>query len=131
MPNTEARTNLMKAAQKSNLYLPGSPITILAPINEPFSARNGNKLQYVFLSFGIGLAVWFICILIPGLHVSKAKKFSTTGKRSLQKEMGKIYEIFKPRPGFRATPVLIMTNLLLFIIMVWTGIGFINFNYHH
>jgi len=38
---------------------------ILLPINESFESQNGNKLAWIFISFGIGAFLWLIMILIP------------------------------------------------------------------
>jgi len=40
---------------------------ILLPVFEPFEARSGNNLSWIFLSFGIGSLVWLIMILHPEL----------------------------------------------------------------
>jgi len=41
---------------------------ILLPINEPFESRNGNKFDWIYLSFGIGALLWLIMILYPELE---------------------------------------------------------------
>jgi len=40
----------------------------LLPINEPFESRNGNKFDWIYLSFGIGALLWLIMILYPELE---------------------------------------------------------------
>lgn len=127
MANTEQRNHAIAAARKSGLYKSSKPVTILKPVNEPFDERNGNKLLYGFLSFGIGLVVWFIMIGIPGLHVNKAAKFTAINTGYLQKEVKETYQIFKPEYGFAATPVLIALNVLMFVILAFYGSGFFKF----
>jgi len=41
---------------------------IMLPVNEPFESRNGNKSDWIYLSFGIGALLWLIMILIPELE---------------------------------------------------------------
>jgi len=41
---------------------------IMLPVNEPFESRNGNKSDWIYVSFGIGALLWLIMILIPELE---------------------------------------------------------------
>ncbi len=125
--NNEKRDNLLIAARKCNLYQPGAPLIILKPINEPFDQRNGNKLFYIFLSFGIGLIVWFIMIIIPGLHEDKSERFESGGESSVKQQLTEAYKAVKPVKGFVATPVFVALNILVFIFMVFKGLGFTAF----
>jgi rhomboid protease GluP len=64
--NTEERDNYQKAILKNTFFttIPG-PLFILEPRSTAFSARNGNKLGWVFGAFGIGCLVWLIMLVIP------------------------------------------------------------------
>jgi membrane associated rhomboid family serine protease len=125
--NTEERDHLVSAARKCSLYKTGTPVVVLKPVNEPFSQRTGNNLRNMVMSFGVGLCLWFIMIVIPGLHNDKVKKFRGTRKREIHVQLLKAYRTFKPTHGFIATPVILAANLLIFIIMVFMGLGFISF----
>jgi membrane associated rhomboid family serine protease len=125
--NTEERQKLTTAARNSALYKTGSPIVILKPIDEAYYQRNGNKLQNVFLSFGIGLLLWFIMINIPGLHEDKVKRFKPDNRKNISTQFQEVYDLVKLQPGFRATPILLIINTAVFVIMVLAGLGFINF----
>lgn len=128
MANTEDRDNFIIAAKKSPLYNERSTVLILKPKDEPFENRNGNNLYYTFLSLGIGLLVWFIMIIIPGLHEDKAKDFADTKSLYIKEQFESAIGFLIPRKGFTATPLLIILNTLVFIIMVFTGFGVINFH---
>ncbi len=70
--NTENRDNYEIAAQKSSFY-PSSPDSaiILEPRYALFSERNGHKLDWAFLAFGIGAGIFFILLLFVSLDKSK------------------------------------------------------------
>ena len=127
LANTEDRQNALLSAEKSRLYKKGSPAVILEPINEPFELRNGHKLRNASLSLGIGLFVWFILILIPGLHENKAKKFRAKKESYVQEEISRALVLLKPQKGFTVTPLLIMCNCFIFLLMVIKGLGFDKF----
>jgi rhomboid protease GluP len=94
MENTEERDNLLLAAQRSELYKEGLAINILKLNNEPFAMRNGNKLRNASIVFVTGLLVWFIMILIPGLHVNKIEKAAQSNRKHVRKELQEIYRTF-------------------------------------
>jgi hypothetical protein len=48
------------AAKRSKLYQPESPNIVLKAHSDNFSDRNGNKLAWVFGSFGFGAVAWFL-----------------------------------------------------------------------
>jgi rhomboid protease GluP len=123
MLNNDKRENFIISARKSSLYTYESPILILKPIDEDFKNKNGNKLFYTVLSFGIAAFLWFVMIIIPGLHDDKAKKFLASNKAYIEKELKALYDSFKPVKGFVAAPVLIIINTLVYVIMVISGFG--------
>jgi rhomboid protease GluP len=61
--NSDEKEGLLEAVRKTTVAK-GDQI-ILMPVNEPFEARNGDKLEWIFGSALIGLSVWLLAILIP------------------------------------------------------------------
>ena len=106
-----------------------SPI-VLKPVHEAYELRNGKKFGWIFKSFAIGGLIWLIMIIIPSFNESALKKF-LSGKPESQKEKKEAKEMLQlliPRNGFFVTPIVIELNILIFIIMVFAGLGFITFN---
>jgi rhomboid protease GluP len=126
MGNTEERDQAILAAGKTSYYKTGTPV-ILKPVDAPFSARNGQKLNYAFLSLGIASIFWMIMILIPGVHEDKLKSFNQTGSGSIKKQLAVYYKYLLPEDGMQATWALAVVNILVFTIMVFKGLGFNSF----
>ncbi|HEY2584071.1 MAG TPA: rhomboid family intramembrane serine protease [Mucilaginibacter sp.] len=105
------------------------PVIVLSPVNEPFEARNGQKLPWIFGSFAIGAVIFMITLLFKPLKddASEAgiEKSDADEKSSTLKDFK---SFFLPRKGFYVTPIIIDLNLLVFIAMVCSGLGFISFN---
>ena len=99
---------------------------ILLPVNEPFEARNGNKLAWIFGSFGIGAFIWLIMILIPAFEKNELKKIET-GEPAKDTDLKNLLTLFVPRKEFFITPVLIDVNSFVFMVMVFAGLGFFSF----
>lgn len=117
--------NYNAAIKKDKKYL-GSSTTVLIPVNEPFEARNGNKLPWIFGSLAIGAIIWLIMVLIPKFDEGALKDFKngTVKKDTTVKDA---LSLFLPKEGFYFTPLLIELNILIFIIMVFSGLGFMAF----
>jgi membrane associated rhomboid family serine protease len=113
-------------AIKKNKTFSTNSTTFLVGINEPFEARNGNKLGWIFGAFAIGGAVWLIMILIPRFDKAAPGQFQTVpteDSMNAKEALG----LFIPRDGYFITPIVIDLNILVFIVMVVSGLGFLSF----
>lgn len=98
---------------------------ILSGVNEPYSARNGNSLFWIFGSSLISCIVWLIMILIPGfdegeLNRIKAGKPDRYAQQDLQDFLG--YITFKD--GYVITPLLLYGFVLMYLILLYGGYSF-------
>lgn len=106
-----------------------APVIILSPVSELFEARNGNKLAWIFGSMGIGAIVFLILLLFKPLRdgateIDIAKECEKEGATAIVWIKG----LFSAKSELKATRVLIALNLLVFIVMVFSGLGFISFS---
>jgi rhomboid protease GluP len=124
--NSDKKEGLIEAIKKNTLTK--GTQTILVPISEPFEARNGSKLIWIFGSSLIGLSVWLVMLLIPKTDENHLKRIKE-GKpdKEAQEEMKDFIEFLKPREGYYITPILIYSNLAIYILMAILGLGFISF----
>ena len=126
IPVNDRRKAYLKAIQRK-IDTVKKPV-IFETVNEPFEARSGNKLEWIFRSFGIGAAIWLLMIVIPKLNTLEIEKVP---QNSLQNSLEAIYKflsVFKAGSKFQITAIIIGLNLLVFIIMVFAGLGFISFD---
>lgn len=101
--------------------------TIFVSNNEPFENRNGNTLAWLIGSFLIGTIIWLIMILIPKFNETQLKRFQS-GKPIEDKDLKEFIDFLKPKEGYFITPILIYSNILIYLVMVFAGLGFISFN---
>ncbi|MCF6298065.1 MAG: rhomboid family intramembrane serine protease [Flavobacteriaceae bacterium] len=123
--NTEDRDGLIGAAKKSIKFDPNYQ-TILLPINEPFENRNGNKFEWIFGALGIGAIIFLIMLFIPKFDEKELKKLES-GKPIKDENLTNFIDSLKPKEGYFITPILIYINIIIFIIMVVSGLGFVSF----
>ncbi|MGN6638127.1 MAG: TonB-dependent receptor, partial [Mucilaginibacter sp.] len=64
----EDQKGYLKAINKNDFYTSNNPRIILNTVNEPFEARNGQKLPWIFGSFAIGAVVFMLLLLIKPLR---------------------------------------------------------------
>jgi rhomboid protease GluP len=102
--------------------------TIFISINKQFEKREGNTLSWLIGSFLVGTMVWLLMILIPKLNETELRRFKSGTYKD--KDLNEFLEFIKPRKGYFITPILIYTNILIYLIMVVAGLGFISFNGH-
>ena len=153
--NNDDRKGYLGAIKRARHMLARSN-TVLLPVNEPFEARNGHKLLWIFGSLVIGAVVWLSMILIAGIAPAAparnaavrkpgqaAARKAAAAKRSAASAnptggMGfassknalddnGLAALLLPRQGYTVTPIILGLNILIFIIMVFAGLGFISF----
>lgn len=112
-----------KAIKQSPLVY--SSNTVLISINEPFESRNGNKFAWIFGSFGIGALIWLLMILAPKFE---AKELITRKNKRKKPELMEFFSFFIPKEGFFVSCIIMDINILVFFIMVFSGLGFISFH---
>ncbi|ATL48649.1 rhomboid family intramembrane serine protease [Chitinophaga caeni] len=93
---------------------------------EPFEARNGSKLPWVFGTLGIGFLAYFIFLLFSKFEERELKKFKS-GRIAKDTTIKDTLEFFIPKPGYYITPIIIILNLLVYTLMVFAGLGLVSF----
>lgn len=115
------------SAIKNNKRYSSSSTTVLIPVNEPFESRNGNKFQWIFGAFTIGACVWLFMLIFPKFDEKVLEKLNS-GTVEKSTSIKEALSFFLPREGFYITPIIIDLNILIFIIMFFSGLGLISFN---
>ena len=126
MSNSDDRDGFIEAIKQNPAYPPNE--LILMGINEPFEARNGNKLAWIFGSSLVGSIIWLIMIVIPKVDERHLKRIKA-GKpdKEFQEDIKDSIDFLKPKEGYFITPILIYINIGLYLIMAIAGLGFISF----
>ena len=120
-PNSDDLQNFLKAIeartkQKSNEYV------VLVPITESYESRNGNKFAWIFGAFGIGLTVFLLLLTWPDFSETERKKF-ISGKKPKHDELIDMLKYLIPKDQHFVTSIILDLNILVFIIMFFSGIN--------
>jgi membrane associated rhomboid family serine protease len=124
--NTEDHDEYNKALEKADQNISHNNI-IFEANTDPFEARNGNEIYWVLGSFGIGAFLYFIFLLFPEFQKDKLEKFKNRESLEENSDLKELFDIFIPKEEYFITPILINLNVLIYIIMVLSGLGFMAF----
>ncbi len=123
--NNEKHEDFNTAIENSEVVTGNQPIVFVAQ-NEPFENRNGSSFEWIFGSLAIGFSVIFLLLLVPKFKVNELKRFKE-GKRIRDTEYKDLLELFIPKDEYFITPIIMNINILIFLLMVIAGLGFMNF----
>ncbi|PIF59486.1 membrane associated rhomboid family serine protease [Flavobacterium sp. 2] len=96
--------------------------------DKPFENRKGDTFYWFIGTFLIGTIVWLIMSLIPKCNETELRRFKNGTYKD--KDLKEFLDFIKPREGYFITPILIYINVLIYLIMVIAGLGFISFSGH-
>ncbi|MCF6193950.1 MAG: hypothetical protein L3J46_06420, partial [Kangiellaceae bacterium] len=74
LPTSEDRDYFLKAVKARTKLEPDSDTVILRPSKDNFEDLNGDKLEWIFYSFGIGITVFLLLLLVPGLDEEEYRR---------------------------------------------------------
>jgi rhomboid protease GluP len=115
------------AVRRNSRYRAEGTNTVLMAHHDNFNARNGNKLAWVFGSFGIGAGVWLLILMCAPVDHAEMKRLLAGGKTN-NDGLVDAFGLFLPNRRLFVTPILIDLNVLVFIGMVFAGMGVVSFN---
>ncbi|MBV4358616.1 rhomboid family intramembrane serine protease [Pinibacter aurantiacus] len=125
--NTEEHDGFNAAIAKNTFLTSEKPVVFVA-YNEPFENRNGETFPWIFKAFGIGAMIFLVFVAIPHFDDDKLNRFlKGVEEKEESTSLKDTLEMFIPRHGYYATPILIDLNVLVFFIMVFAGLGIISF----
>ncbi len=123
--NTEEHDKFNTAIKKSKLVRYQDPV-VFTSVNEPFENRNGKKFGWIFKSLGIGALVFLgllCCIPLKDPNITKFSKEKETGTSDVKE----LFNFLIPQKDFFATAIIIDINILVYLAMVFCGLGVVSF----
>lgn len=123
--NTDDHEEFNNAIQRSNLIRYSDPVVFI-PHHGAFADRNGGMLGWSIVSLGIGAVIWFIILLFLKVNEMALDKFRK-GIKTSRNDTGEMLSLLIPRGVHFITSLIIDLNLLIYLAMVISGLGFIAF----
>lgn len=121
VPASDDRDNYRKAAESRSGVSWENDTVILVPGEGTFANRTGEKFDWIFLSSGIGSAVFLLFLIWP-----------TYDRRELQRQrrgempegnfVDGFREFFIPRNDYFAAPILLDAIIIVYLVQIFSGI---------
>ncbi len=124
-PTSDDRQNFIKAIEARTKERTEDHYIVLEPVQEKYENRNGNKLAWIFGSFGIGLAVLLFSLIWPGYSETERKRF-LSGKKPKEDDLVDMLNYLIPKGEHFATSIIVDLNILVFLLMIFSGINIIS-----
>jgi rhomboid protease GluP len=121
------RKFFLKAINNSLGSEPTGDLVLLIPKFNNFNERNGDKLYWAKLSYGIGSLIYLFALWFPQFCTESLRNYKS-GNHRVDNPFLDIMQILIPNREFFVTPILLSINLLIFIIVWVSGVDALNPN---
>jgi rhomboid protease GluP len=127
-PASDDRVGFLKAIE-ARIKQPaaGDGFIILTPVRGAYEKRNGHKLAWIFGAFAIGLSVFLFALIWPGYSEKERKRF-LSGKKPKHDDLVDMFRYLIPAGGHFATSIILDINILVYLLMVFSGINPVSAN---
>jgi rhomboid protease GluP len=123
--NTDDRRQYSEAVKDAG-GAAGSSTLVLTPVFTPYADRNGNKLAWMLGVFGAGSLVLFVMLVRANVDEEDLENYRSGGVNT-DNGLKKSLSLFIPKGDFFITPIIINLNILVFVVMVFAGLGLLSF----
>lgn len=123
--HTDDHDEFNKAILTSPLASANDPVVFISR-EGAFADRNGNMPGWILLAFCGGLAAWLLLLLLFKFDDAAVSRLSQ-GDRTSGTDTREFLSLFVPKKGFFVTPVILNLNILIYLVMVMSGLGLISF----
>jgi rhomboid protease GluP len=117
----DGKAEFQTAAQRSPFYHASGPLVLVEPQLEPFEQRTVPPLRYLAWTLGIGFGVYLFMLIFPKVATTTGEMWLAGGTSTPL--WPQLRPIILPRPGYRVTPLLVGSILLVYLAMVGARLG--------
>jgi len=122
---SDDRDGFIEAIKEKNPNVKESEQIILIPKSDVFEERLGNTYPWIFGSFGIGALVVLLMVVIPKIDEKELRDFKKD-KPLKEDDLKDMLEFLDPRGPNKATAILLLLNIAVFVIMIFAGLNIVS-----
>ncbi|GAA0890891.1 rhomboid family intramembrane serine protease [Fulvivirga kasyanovii] len=126
LPHSDDREGFERAIERLQIKTPDK-IIVIEPREGSYADRNGNKLEWIFGSFGIGFCVFLFALIFPKYHHAEHKR-QLKGIKPKSDELIDMLKFLIPKGDHYATSILLNLNILIFLLMIFSGVHIVSPN---
>jgi len=122
---SDDRDGFIRAIERNIPNLDGNEEIILIPKKKPFEKRYENTLAAFFGIFGVGSLIVLLFVSIPKIDKRELANFKKN-KPLKDDELKDMLSYLNPLGEHKTTAILLLSNILIFIVMIFKGISIIS-----
>ncbi|MBU2913445.1 rhomboid family intramembrane serine protease [Reichenbachiella agariperforans] len=126
LPHSDDREGFLNAVMHQEQFVSSEPI-IIEPKDGLYSSRNGKKFEWIFGSFGIGFSVFLFALIFPKYHAPEHKR-QLKGIKPQSDDLIDMLKFLIPKDEHYATSIILDLNILIFLLMIFSGVHIISPN---
>ena len=120
LAHSDKRNGFLAAIARLNLEESEAPVILEAKYGS-FADRNGTKLAWIFGAFGIGFSVFLFALIFPEYDAAEHDR-QQKGIKPESDDLVDMLQYLIPKGDHFITSVILDINILVFLIMVLSGV---------
>ncbi|MEM9338426.1 MAG: rhomboid family intramembrane serine protease [Bacteroidota bacterium] len=126
LPHSDDREGFLNAVKRQEQFASTKPV-IIEPKEGRYLSRNGKKFEWIFGSFGIGFSVFLFALVFPKYHETEHKR-QLKGIKPKSDDLIDMLKFLIPKKEHFVTSIILDLNILVFMVMVISGVHIISPN---
>ncbi len=124
---SDDRDNYYTAIKKTSIQVNKNQLIILVEEKGSYDARTGNSFKWLIGTLLSTNIIWFLFVLVPPLSKTEVRKYGTKKlKKKRKSDYREILFFFTPSKSYWATPIILDLNILVFLLMMFSGLGILS-----
>lgn len=123
---SDKRDDFYLAIERTKIHADKKELIILKEEKGTYETRTGSSHNWLIGTLFSANLIWFLFIFFPQLNTTELRKLGTTKEKvKRRRELKEILFLFTPSKNYWATPIILDLNILISVIMIFSGVGII------
>lgn len=123
---SDNRDDFYSAIERTNIHAVKKELIILKEEKGTYETRAGSSHNWLIGTLFSANLIWFLFIFFPKLNTTELRKIGTIKeKEKRRREYREVLFLFTPSKNYWATPIILDLNILISVIMIFSGVGII------
>jgi membrane associated rhomboid family serine protease len=123
---SDNRDDFYSAIERTNIHVDKKELIILKEEKGTYETRTGSSHSWLLGTLISANLIWFLFIFFPKLNTTELRKLGTIKeKEKRRREYQEVLFLFSPSKNYWATPIILDLNILISVIMIFSGVGII------
>ena len=123
---SDNRDDFYLAIERTNIQADKKELLILKEEKGTYETRAGRSHNWLIGTLFSANLIWFLFIFFPQINKAELRKLGTIKEKEKRRsEFKEVQLLFTPSKNYWATPIILDLNILISVIMIFSGVGII------